>query len=182
MRTCLRHAGVVIAVLVASATAARADVITVAEFRWDVCKGFDADCGLSNFVLTNLWDDPSPAPALTGGQLILPDGFATDWLGLDDQLLLATIPLFATATIAFDFNGIARTISETLDFSSLLTFPADPATGFGAYSSASVLLKFDAGSTPAPVPEPATMTLFASGIALLARRLTRRSRGRRRAV
>jgi len=172
MRALVRHAGALMIVLAASATAARAEPITVAEFRWDICKGFDADCGLSNFVLTNLWDDPSPSPALSNGQLLLADGTVMDWLNLDDQLLLPALPAFATTTIVFDFNGIARSISETLNLGDLVMFPADPANGFGAYSSASVLLKFDPGAAT-PVPEPATLALFASGFVILVRRITR---------
>jgi PEP-CTERM motif-containing protein len=173
MRALFRHATLLAVVFAASATPARTEPITVGEFRWDVCKGFDPGCGLSNFVLTNLWDDPSPAPALTSGQLTLSDGTITDWLGLDDQLLLAGVPAFARTTIAFDFNGIGRTITETLTGADLVEFTGDPTTGFGPYSSAFVLLKFDPDTALAPVPEPGTLALLASGIAMLGARISR---------
>jgi hypothetical protein len=173
MRAFFRRAGVLIVVVAASVTPARAEPITVGEFRWDVCKGFDPDCGLSNFVLTSLWDGPGSAPSLTSGLLTLSDGSdPLAWTSLDEQWLLPGLPEFATTTIAFEFNGALRTITETLAFADLVAFPGDPTSNFVPYTSTFGLLKFDPDAAT-PVPEPATLGLFASGVAMLARRISR---------
>jgi hypothetical protein len=163
MRPLFRVALVTLCAMGLGARTASAAPITVAELLWEVtldpapgCSLDDPTCAFSTFSLTYLWDGAEPAPTLTQNDLLLADGSQMPFFDLDsgfgfDQFALPGVPVFATLSTSFLFEGELVTLSATL---------AQPASQF-----ASAVLTYSPAA--APVPEPGTLALVTLALAAL---------------
>lgn len=158
MARSIRLALLIIVALVVNAGIARAEPITVAEFRWDVVTDDsvpDDPFALSFFSLTSLWNGQTPV-TLFDNELVLPGEPPSSFDNLDpggfSQQVVLGIPGSASANVSFLFEGQTITLHA-----------ATTADTFA-------VLQFD----PTTVPEPGTLGLLALGSGLLTLRRRRR--------
>jgi hypothetical protein len=154
-------------VVTLSASTATASPINVAEARWEAIDLGDGETFLSLFSLTNIWDGEGDV-TLFGNQLQLPDG-PQSWsdlagplsggINFEQLFAVGALPNLASVSISFLFGGDVITL-----------------TGLLPAADSSVVLQFDPGETPTPVPEPGTLGLVALGLLGVSRAAMRRAR------
>lgn len=170
MRTWIRLTIATTLVLMLQVSAATATPINVAEARWDAVDLGDGETFLSLFSLTNIWDGDGDV-TLFGNLLQLPDG-PQSWsdlagpfsggINFEQLFAVGALPSLASVSVSFLFADDVITLTGDL-------------TG----ANSAIVLQFDPGDNPTPVPEPGTLGLVALGwlgVRHAARRRARTSR------